>query len=95
MRKTLINLFDALEETVPKYKLKSSTFITKSSEMNDECRSLMRHLEKIPDIIVKKNSLGIECIQDTSIRVLKTISHGAYIDSRYGRVIIPTKVTFL
>ena len=95
MRKTLINLFDTLEESVPKYKLKSSIFITKSSEMSDECKSLMNHLVKIPDITVRKNSLGIECIQDTNIRVLKAMSHGPYIDSRYGRVVIPTRVTFL
>lgn len=95
MRKTLIKLFDTLEESVPKYKMKNSTFITKSSEMSDECKSLMKHLATIPDIIVKKNSLGIECIQDTNIRVFKTMSHGSYIDSRYGRVVIPTRVTFL
>ena len=95
MRKTLIKLFDALEESVPKHKMKSSAFITKSSEMSDECKSLMKHLATFPDIIVKKNGLGIECIQDTNIRVFKTMAHGSYIDSRYGRVVIPTRVTFL
>lgn len=95
MRVKLIELFDALEGTLPKYEMKRSNFIARNSEMNDECKALYEHLNEMGSIVVTPDVSGVPRIQSTPIRVLTSLGRGAYIDSRYGKLVIPVKVNFL
>ncbi len=96
MRKTLVSLYNELEATVPKHAFSRSGYISpRETNVNDECRNLFDHLANMRNIIVRSNSMGIDVIRDTDIRVLKSSAFGPYIESRYGKLVIPAKVNFL
>lgn len=95
MRTKLIQLYETLEDTVPKYVMKSSRYVKADSEMSQECDDLYEHILKMRSLTVKNNNKGIDVIADTDIRVLTSVAFGNYIDSRYGKLVIPIPVSFL
>lgn len=95
MKKELIRLLKAVEDTVPPYEMKRTVEITVNSRMNDECRALFDHLMKYEVIVIKADRFGLECIDGTDIRVLRGMIRAPYIESRYGNLVIPVRTRYI
>lgn len=95
MKKELIRLLRVLEDTVPKYEMKKNRIIRSDSEMSPECEAFFNHLMSFDSITVKPNMFGLDCIEDTDIPVFRSIASPPYIDTRYGRIILPVRIHFL
>lgn len=95
MRNKLIELYDALEQSLPPHQIKGSCFLRHDSKVSKECSDLFEHLKNYRTLVVTTNQYGLECIQDTDIRVIRSVSFGPYLDTRYGKLVIPTSVQFL
>lgn len=95
MKKELIRLLKVLDDTVPAHQMPGQRVIRKDSEMSPECKSLVDHLITFPALNVRGNNFGIECIEDTEIRVFQNLASLPHIRSRYGLIELPVRVRFM
>lgn len=94
MRKQLIDLYNKLNDTVPKYEMSRAGYISPKDNVNEECKKLFEHVSSMKTLNVKANRNGVDVIQDTDIKVFKSTAFGPYIDSRYGKLVVPARVNF-
>lgn len=92
MYNKLQQLYQALDDTIPKHELRSSSMFDIKSEMSEECRALMNHLVEMKHVYLQHNVYGIPVIRNTTIPLYINMERKGFLSSRYGRIVIPVPV---